>query len=86
MEEIKGYKFDLQQKIYLQTAKNKFWEVLIEDAEVTYRAGVRRGEEEHKIKEVNKLYDSNTLARATVMTKIAGKIDKGYFSTNAEKV
>lgn len=86
MEEIKGYRFDFNKKIYLNSPKSKFWEVVINDADVTYRAGVLRGEEEHKIKEVSKNYDTNTVAKATVITKIAGKIQKGYFSTSAEKV
>lgn len=86
MEEIKGYRFDFNKKIYLNSPKSKFWEVTISDADVTYRAGVLRGEEEHKIKEVSKNYDTNTLAKATIITKIAGKIQKGYYSTTAEKL
>ncbi len=54
--------------------KSKFWEVKIDDADVTYRAGVLRGEEEHKILEVIKNYESGSLAKATVITKIALKI------------
>jgi ribosomal protein S8E len=60
--------------------------VTISDAEVTYRAGVLRSGEEHKIIEVTKNYESNTLAKATVITKIAVKIEKGYYSTTAEKL
>lgn len=44
------------------------------DSNVKYRAGVLRGDKEAKIIEVQKDYDSNTLAKATVITKIAEKI------------
>jgi predicted transcriptional regulator len=48
--------------------------VFINESDVTYRAGVLRGDEEHKIIEVTKDYENNTLAKATVITKIANKI------------
>jgi hypothetical protein len=35
---------------------------------------------------VDKNYESETLAKATVITKIAAKIEKGYFSKTAPKV
>ena len=41
---IRGYRFDLDQKIRLENSKKKFWEVSIEGPEVHYRAGVLRGE------------------------------------------
>lgn len=43
MEEIKGYRFDFDKRIYLNSPKSKFWEVTVNDADVTYRAGVLRG-------------------------------------------
>lgn len=85
-EVIKGYQFDLTTKIYLNSPKNKFWEVAISKGDVNYRAGVLRKDEQHKIIEVNKNYQSETLAKATVITKIAAKIGKGYFSATAPKV
>lgn len=88
METIKGYQFDLTQKVYLNNLKkNKFWEVTIDDITVKYRAGVIRGDQEHKIIEVVKDYESNTVARANVITKIVHKIGKrGYVSTTATKI
>ena len=86
MEEIKGYRFDFGDKIYLKSPTQKFWEVTIHDNEVTYRVGVLRGEEEHKIKDVIINYDNHTLAKATVIMRIAEKLDKGYLSTTAQKI
>lgn len=56
------------------------------DSEVKYRAGVLRNNEEFKIIDVSKNYDSNTLAKGKIITKIAEKIDKGYYSTTAKKI
>ena len=33
-----------------------------------------------------KTYESDTLAKGKIITKIADKIDKGYYSTTATKV
>lgn len=55
----------------------------INGSEVTYRAGVLREGEEHKISEVKKDYGNSSLAKATAIIKIAGKIDKEYYSTAA---
>jgi len=44
-EVIKGYQFDLTTKIYLNSPKNKFWEVAISKGDVNYRAGVLRKDE-----------------------------------------
>ncbi len=33
-----------------------------------------------------KNYDSNALAKGKIITKIAEKIDKGYYSTTAKKI
>jgi hypothetical protein len=41
-ETIKGYQFDLSAKVYLNSPKNKFWQVTINKGEVNYRAGVLR--------------------------------------------
>jgi hypothetical protein len=60
--------------------------VTITDSEVKYRAGVLRNNEEFKIIEVMKNYDSNALAKGKIITKIAEKIDKGYYSTTAKKI
>lgn len=87
METIKGYQFDLTKTVYLNNLKkNKFWEVTIDEGTVKYRAGVIRGDQEHKIIEVNKDYESNTVAKATVITKIVHKLGKrGYVSRTATK-
>ena len=72
--------------MYLLCPKQKFWEVTITDSEVKYRAGVLRNNEEFKIIEVLKNYDSNALAKGKIITKIAEKIDKGYYSSTAKKI
>ena len=46
---------------------------------------LRGNNEEHKVIEVGKDYGSGILAKAAAIKKIAGKIDKGYFSTTAYK-
>ena len=58
----------------------------VKDNNVFYRAGVLRNGGEFKIIEVNKSYESLTLARATAITKIAEKINKGYYSETARKL
>ena len=55
-------------------------------SEARYRAGVLRNNEEFKIIEVTKDYESNALAKGKIITKIAEKIDKKYYSTTSIKI